>query len=127
MADETKTRTPWNKGRSLGPQTTEHREKISMALTGLFVCENGPRWKGEQAGYQSKHVWIRKYFGKATKCEYKDCVYPRKRKRGKADMMTEPTRFEWANISKKYKRVREDWVQLCKSCHSKLDHGSITL
>lgn len=65
-------------------------------------------WKGEKAGYNAKHTWIRKYYGKASKCE--ECGLPN-------------LRYEWANISGYYYRKREDFKELCKHCHVKMDRG----
>lgn len=70
----------------------------------------GPKhgmWKGENAGYIAVHMWIYEHFGKAKVCE--QC----KTKTAK--------RYEWANISKTYRRDILDWKQLCKSCHCKFD------
>jgi len=39
-------------------------------------------------------------------------VYPRKKGY---------KRYEWANVSGKYRREREDFVRLCKKCHCKMD------
>lgn len=76
-------------------------------MTPLRDSDN-PNWKGDEAGYTSKHDWLYLRFGKPKECE--GC--------GTTD---EQTRYEWANISGKYKRVRSDWKRLCKKCHNKLD------
>jgi hypothetical protein len=31
--------------------------------------------------------------------------------------------YHWANISKKYKRDRVDWLRLCGSCHMRYDES----
>lgn len=72
-----------------------------------FSGQSSPYWKGEEASYSAKHIWIRKTYGKASKCERcegKDGKY-----------------FEWANISGEYKRNKSDWMQLCRACHMKFD------
>lgn len=69
-------------------------------------------WKGNKVGYSSLHKWIYDNWGKADRCESKEC-----RKIS--------TRYEWANISGKYNRIRSDWVRLCHSCHQKRDKNII--
>lgn len=119
------------KGRRM---TEETKKKISIGNTGIkrpnskpphFFGEKSSHWKGDNIGYSGLHQWIRLTFGKATKCEYKNCKYPRQNKA--KVWVFKPKRFEWANINGKYKRDREDWVQLCPSCHRKFDIGLIKL
>ena len=88
----------------------ESKNKVSQSLIGK-TGEKSRRWKGNKAGYVAKHIWIAKQFGKASRCENLKCVF------------TRPKRFEWANISKKHRRKREDYIQLCCSCHRKYDNG----
>ena len=66
--------------------------------------EEHHRWKGDDAGYVGKHHWIRKVYGKADHCE----VDPNH---------LSGSRYHWHNLSGEYKRDREDWIQLCSSCH----------
>lgn len=86
-------------------RSKQYRIAISKAKIGN---KNG-MWKGEKAGYQSKHTWVRKHFGQPKRCE--NC--------GKDNLTSK--KINWANISKKYIRKRWDWVRLCKSCHNKFD------
>ena len=81
-------------------------KKVSDSLRGKF----GPssrRWKGIDAGYVAKHMWIVKNYGKASKCEICHAKTA--------------SRYEWANISGEYKRDISDYMQLCPSCHRKMD------
>ncbi len=94
---------PWNKGTK---GISVRGEKVGT-------------WKGDKAKYRAKHMWINHWFGKADKCENESCIYPRKDIHGK--IMIVPKRFEWANISRGYKRDRKDWRRLCPSCHKKYD------
>lgn len=57
--------------------------------------------------YRGIHQWMQKNYGKAYVCEQAtiECK----------------GRFEWANISGKYKRDRLDWEMLC-SCHHQKKH-----
>src|SRR3990167_10822947 len=84
-------------------KSIENREKVRLALSG----EKSYMWKGDKAGYFAIHVWLRKKYGSANKCE--QC----KRKNA--------PKYEWANISKKYKRDILDYIQLCTSCHNYYD------
>lgn len=90
----------------------ESKAKVSLSLSGK-VGINARRWKGDKAGYVAVHMWVSKYWGKATHCENEVCVFE------------SPKRFEWANISKRYQRIREDWLMLCPSCHRRYDNGSL--
>lgn len=64
--------------------------------------ENG-MWKGDQASYHAKHMWIAYHYGKPKKCE--NCG------------TTEDRMYHWANISREYRRERSDWLRLCVPCH----------
>lgn len=80
--------------------------------------EMGNHWKGDSVKYEGLHAWILRNFGKASKCENKNCKYPRIVNDGR-EILTYPKRFEWANISGKYKRDINDFFQLCPSCRRK--------
>lgn len=56
--------------------------------------------------YSGLHTWIRNAFGTASKCER--CTVPAKI-------------YDWANVSGDYRRDRSDWIELCRSCHRKMD------
>lgn len=69
--------------------------------------EGHPFWKGESASYASKHEWVNNHWGQPELCDHcggTDCG-----------------RYDWANISGEYKREREDWLRLCRSCHFRFD------
>ena len=66
-----------------------------------------PRWKGDDATYQTKHEWVQNNFGKPSLCE-------------KCNKTDQPL-YDWANISGKYIRKRFDWLRLCRKCHMKMD------
>lgn len=73
-----------------------------------FVGKNARGYKENGIGYGGIHDWIKRVAGKASKCENERCTGLGKR-------------FEWANISKKYKRDVSDWKQLCSKCHKVFD------
>ena len=70
--------------------------------------EAAHNWKGDAVGYGGIHYWIKKMLGKAIRCEGENCSGVSRK-------------YEWANISRKYKRELNDWKQLCKSCHVNFD------
>ena len=81
----------------------------------LLVKENSTQWKGDQVGYFGLHYWIRKTFGKADRCENKNCSY-------------KSNAFQWALIKgKEYERKRENFMMLCRPCHSVYDNISRNL
>ena len=59
--------------------------------------------------YARIHRWLKNNFGIAIKCDNNLCE-------GKS------INFQWALVKgKKYEKNRENFIQLCKSCHSKYD------
>ena len=95
--------TPWNKGKKTGIIPKSAYKKEDKRLVG----KNNPRWGGKNIGYQGRHYWMYKNFGKPDFCEI--CGTEKSNK------------FEWANISGKYLKDRADWLRTCASCHRKLD------
>lgn len=81
-------------------------EKVTLSLLGKNG-EGSRRWKGEEASYVAKHMWLTKHYDKGDTCER--CG------------TTNASRLEWANISGEYLRNREDYKVLCPSCHRKMD------
>ena len=66
------------------------------------------QWKGQKVGNIALHQWVMKHLGKPEKCS--ECL------------TTKAKRFEWANISRQYKRDLSDWKRLCKKCHIRFDN-----
>ena len=79
-----------------------HRQRVSQSLIG-----NHRRWLGDKASYYAKHMWILKYWGSADHCDlcHKESA----------------SRYEWANKFHNESRNREDYIQLCPSCHRLYD------
>lgn len=68
--------------------------------------DRSPHWKGDDVGYDGIHTWLTREFGKGTNCEH--CGEKRK--------------LHWAKITdKEYERKRENFIELCSSCHKKYD------
>jgi hypothetical protein len=58
-------------------------------------------------GYSRLHRWVRKLKGNPTYCSF--------------NKNHTAKRFEYANISKEYKKDISDYISLCPSCHRKYD------
>lgn len=101
-------------GRRLSPQTEikkgQHLSIATEIKKGQFKNEKHPMWKGNAVSYVNLHKWVSRNLGMPTKCEH--CGIEGAKK------------YEWANISKEYKRILTDWVRLCTSCHRKYDGHS---
>lgn len=74
--------------------------------------EKSSQWKGENAGYAAKHIWIANELGRPKICW--ECGVKTLSKR----------QYHWANISGKYKRDVNDYKRLCVKCHSFFDSYS---
>ncbi|KKM15633.1 hypothetical protein LCGC14_1694100 [marine sediment metagenome] len=83
-----------------------HRQRVSESLRGKFG-EESRRWKGNDAGYVAIHLWLVKHFGKADHCDYCNTLWA--------------SRYEWANKYHSESRNRDDYIQLCPSCHRLFD------
>lgn len=81
------------------PKTTDSKNKYTLdgKLKARYMPGNG-----------AVHYWVAKNYGKANRCE-NDSTHAGKR-------------YEWANISREYRREQSDWKQLCPSCHRKMDY-----
>jgi len=89
--------------------TIESNEKNRLRHLGKRTKEKNNKWKGDEVGYHALHDWVRRNYGTPTKCENTHCI-------------KKSTKYQWSNISGKYKRDREDWQQLCVSCHKLYDY-----
>ena len=89
----------------------EAKKKVSNSLVGK-VGKSARRWRGIDASYEAKHMWIIEHWGKAVRCTIDN------RHRAK--------RYEWHNITGEYKRDVMDYAQLCPSCHRKLHLRNIS-
>jgi len=88
--------------------SAEAKAKVSESLRGCIGAD-ARRWKGDDASYIAKHMWLYKHYGKADRCENPACQFKN------------PKRYEWANISGEHRRERSDYIRLCPSCHRKAD------
>jgi hypothetical protein len=97
-----------------------YRNKVNNPMSDPLVLEkisgkNSKFWLGENAGYFSKHDWIREQGINREKCLH--C--------GINGFFYKNNRWsiEFCNISGEYKRIIEDWITLCRNCHRKMDIG----
>ncbi len=94
--------------------------KISASLMGHIGLqgEENPTWKGNKIEKGGIHQWLHKHFGKADRCENRQNHILNFKCSSKSK------NYDWANIKKHiYKRKREDYVMLCRSCHKKYDRN----
>ncbi|MFA5261424.1 MAG: hypothetical protein WC450_09370 [Candidatus Omnitrophota bacterium] len=84
-----------------------YAEASKITRNGFKEGNKHPNWKGNNVSYQALHTWVTRHKGSPQRCE--DCG------------TTEPRKYEWANISGKYKRDLNDWKRLCTKCHRKFD------
>jgi hypothetical protein len=85
--------------------STEHKQKISEGLKGLFENEKNPNWKGNDVSYTALHDWIRKHLPKQKIC----------------DICKKSGRLELSNRDHKYSRNLDDWQWVHAKCHYKYD------
>lgn len=79
----------------------------------------------ENISYDGYHKWIKRVFGKAEECQNSSCFYPRKLVHG---VLVKPTRYHWALIrGKRYEKKRENYIQLCPSCHRLYDEKGLKI
>lgn len=69
--------------------------------------EKNPNWKGDMVSKQGLHAWLVRHYGRPQRCERCNTQ--------------EAKRYDWANISGEYKRDRDDFIRLCRSCHVSMD------
>jgi hypothetical protein len=75
---------------------------------------NHYNWRGSKATYPAFHCWLRSNFGSANKCENPNCLGISKN-------------YDWALIhGKTYDHIKDNFIQLCRSCHVKYDMSEET-
>jgi hypothetical protein len=87
-----------------------HKVRVGMKHSEKFKEsrreDKNPAWKGVNASIRSKHLWVEFNFERKGICEH--CL--------------EPKKTDWSNRYHTYTRKREDWQELCRSCHQKYDY-----
>jgi len=85
-----------------GMKYTLHKENPTSFKKGENVGDENNAWKGDDAGVEAMHMWVKKWKGKASCCENCD---------------REDSFYDWHNIDHKYRRVLDDYISLCRKCH----------
>lgn len=107
-----KGRKAWNKGmkfdykerpNAIGRNTWNKGKKVLSIRD-----ENHHNWKGENVKKEAKHRWVYVRKGKPTNCE--DC-----------GVSADDKQLDWSNVDHRYRRVLDDYVARCRSCHRKYD------
>lgn len=114
LSESLKGRESWIKGKNHSEETKKkmsesqkgrhHSEETKKKLSG----KNNYGWKGDNAGYNSIHIWIRKHKSPQELCS----------------MCGKKVQLQLANISGKYYRDINDFMWLCVKCHRKFDSNS---
>lgn len=111
---------PWTKGKKgihFSP-STEFKKGFHPSISTEFKKGRKPWNIGLKYAvwfkvpqYSNVHSWLKYNFGSANKCENKECSNMYKI-------------FHWALLrGKVYEKVRENFIQLCMSCHQKYDRN----
>ena len=87
-----------------------HKKGLHWKLKNLRKSEseeNSNGWKGDNAGKKAMHRWVERQKGKPSFCEI--CG------------ITSAKKYDWANIDHTYKRILDDYIRACRSCHQIYD------
>ena len=97
----------WNRGKK------RDWESPSEFQVGDNINEGHWKWKGSNASYNAIHSWISRKLGKPRICEVCGTKTAH--------------RYEWAdkNGAKSCSRKLNDYIRLCKPCHTKFDKEMI--
>lgn len=99
----------------------EHRLKLSISGKGkkrftIKYGEDNPMWRGDDASYYAKHLFLKQNFGKADLCENRENNVLSFKCTNKSN------NYQWCKKTESdYTRFREDYYKLCVSCHRKYD------
>ena len=70
--------------------------------------EKNGKWLGDKVGFFGLHDWVRNNIESEDVCEH--CK------------TAEAKIYDWSNKYHTYKRKKDDWQKLCRSCHMKYDY-----
>lgn len=96
-------------------RTPEIRKKNSESVLGhdRTRLEKNPAWKGDKVGYKGIHEWLSRHATKKGVCQ--------KCKKRPKPWANRKFGTEWANISGRYLRRLDDYIELCCKCHYRFD------
>jgi hypothetical protein len=92
------------------PRSPEHVANAAAARrgkTGLPGALN-PAWRGDAAGEDAIHKWLNAQYPKTGVCE--EC-----------EQQASRTHYAYKHHPKPYTRNRDDYRELCTSCHKRFD------
>lgn len=92
--------------------TEVSRQKMSISAIGKHDKEKNGHWTGNKVTYVALHKWVSGNYGFPSECEHCGLISQNHRK------------IHWSNVSKLYKRDRDDWQRLCVSCHKIYDSAN---
>lgn len=97
------------KGIPLSPKDRVRVKLQFQQLNAQQIGEAHPRWKGKSLSYAGVHKWLERQYGKASLCQNLICKGLSKT-------------YQWAKLrGVQYERLRDNFVQLCASCHQQYD------
>jgi hypothetical protein len=97
------------RGKSRPSHSATHRAKIGASRKGKVQGVSHPKWKGDRPRYNAVHAYLNRKFPKTGKCD--ECKRPK--------------RTQYALITGRvYSRNREDYRELCSSCHVRYDDAA---
>lgn len=106
---------PWNKGMKMSEEYRQKLSRIQKSKNNKGRFKKGQNcgevhklWRGDDVGYANLHHWVYRHKGKPQMCSF-------------CQVTNETKKITWANKSHSYKRVLDDWMPLCYSCHKKYD------
>lgn len=96
------------RGRPLSEAT---RQRMSESRRGRFLGVEHHNWRGDSVSYSTLHAWVRRHKPKTGVCT--ECH---------AQVGTGGwSGTQWANISGRYRRDLNDFIELCIPCHRERD------
>jgi hypothetical protein len=98
----------YNDNRKVSDET---RRRMSATRRGRFLGKQHPQWRGNAVGYSALHQWVARHKTKTGVCTECGTEVGTSRYRG----------TEWANVSGRYLRDLDDFVELCIRCHRRRD------
>ena len=87
-------------------KSLEHRNSLSRVFSDGRRRDSGNiNWKGDDVGYWSLHIYMRRHLPTTGLCQ----ICGRKKT------------LDLACFTHEYNRKPENWMWLCRSCHTKID------
>lgn len=91
------------------PKGFKHSEETKRKISSSNLGVLSSQWKGGGATYAAFHSWLTRNYGKADRCENRDCPGISQN-------------FEWALLKGKlHDHKRNNYKRMCRSCHRKYD------